>query len=283
MEMRLKAAIRPALLLACLLGMHQVLAQDIAAQDDPELQRVAPFQVFDNLYYVGARWVSAWLLETDQGLILFDSLYGDLVDIAVDGIRELGFDPDDIRYLIVSHAHYDHIGGARRFQQEFGAVVLMTEADWQLSEGEPDFRDYPRPMRHLSLGNGDTLNLGRTRLQFLQTPGHTLGVLSTVFTVYDSGYPHTAVMFGGAGLNFEGADRLGMYIDSVGRLLSIPDVEVNVPNHPGSGDVFARYEMLQERRDGDPHPFVDPESWTAWLELLRRDAQARLDAGTAAN
>ncbi len=281
--MRPRAAIWPTLLLACLFGMHQGLAQDAAGRDDPELQRVAPFQVFDNLYYVGARWVSAWLLETDQGLILFDSLYGDLVDIAIDGIRELGFDPDDIRYLIVSHAHYDHIGGARRFQQEFGAVVLMTEADWRLSEGEPDFRDYPRPMRHLSLGNGDTLNLGRTRLQFLQTPGHTLGVLSTVFTVYDSGYPHTAVMFGGAGLNFEGADRLGMYIDSVDRLLSIPDVEVNVPNHPDSGDVFARYEMLRERRDGDPHPFVDPESWTAWLELLRRDAQARLDAETAAN
>ena len=281
--MKSRAAIWPTLLLTCLFGMHQGLAQGAAELDDPDLQRIPPFQVFDNLYYVGARWVSAWLLETDQGLILFDSLYGDLVDIAIDGIRELGFDPDDIRYLIVSHAHYDHIGGARRFQQEFGAVVLMTEADWQLSEGEPVFRDYPRPMRHLSLGDGDTLNLGRTRLQFLQTPGHTLGVLSTVFTVYDSGYPHTAVMFGGAGLNFEGADRLGMYIDSVGRLLSIPDVEVNVPNHPDSGDVFARYEMLRERREGDPHPFVDPESWTAWLELLRRDAQARLDAGTAAN
>ena len=281
--MNSKAAIWPALLLACLLGMHQALAQDTAELDDPELQRVPPFQVFDNLYYVGARWVSAWLLETDQGLILFDSLYGDLVDIAIDGIRELGFDPDDIRYLIVSHAHYDHIGGARRFQQEFGAVVLMTEADWQLSEGEPDFRDYPRPMRHLSLGNGDTLNLGRTRLQFLQTPGHTLGVLSTIFTVYDGGYPHTAVMFGGAGLNFEGADRLQMYIDSVGRLLSIPDVEVNVSNHPDSGDVFARYEMLRERRDGDPHPFVDPESWTAWLELMRRNAQSMFDAETAAN
>lgn len=281
--MKSKAAIWPALLLACLLGMHQALAQDTAELDDPELQRVPPFQVFDNLYYVGARWVSAWLLETDQGLILFDALYGDLVDIAIDGIRELGFDPDDIRYLVVSHAHYDHIGGARRFQEEFGAVVLMTEADWQLSEGEPDFRDYPRPMRHLSLGNGDTLNLGRTRLQFLQTPGHTLGVLSTIFTVYDGGYPHTAAMFGGAGLNFEGADRLQMYIDSVGRLLSIPDVEVNVSNHPDSSDVFARYEMLRERRDGDPHPFVDPESWTAWLELMRRNAQTMLDAETAAN
>lgn len=278
--MKLGLSVWPALLLSCLLSVHPVLAQDEAALDDPDQQRVAPFQVFDNLYYVGARWVSAWLLETDQGLILFDSLYGDLVDLAVDGIRELGFDPNDIRYVVVSHAHFDHAGGAQRFQQEFGSVVLMTEADWQLTEGPPDFREYPRPMRHLSLGNGDTLNLGRTRLQFLQTPGHTPGVLSTVFTVYDSGYPHTAAMFGGAGLNFEGADRLQMYIDGVGQLLSVPGVEVNVPNHPESGDVFARHEMLQERQDGDPHPFVDPESWTAWLELLRRDAQARLEAET---
>ena len=278
--MKSKAAIWPALVLACLFYMHQGLAQEAAERDDPEQQRVAPFQVFDNLYYVGARWVSAWLLETDQGLILFDTLYDGLVDIAIDGIRELGFDPDDIRYVVISHAHYDHVGGARRFQQEFGAVVLMTEIDWQMTEGEAEFREYPRPMRHLSLGNGDTLNLGRTRLQFLQTPGHTPGVLSSVFTVYDNGYPHTAVMFGGAGLNFEGADRLQMYIDSVDRLLAMPDVEVNVPNHPDSGDVFARQEMLQERQDGDPHPFVDPESWTAWLELLRRDAQARLEAET---
>ena len=281
--MNFKAAVWPAMLLTHVLGMHQGLAQEAAARDDLQQQRVAPFQVFDNLYYIGARWVSAWLLETDQGLILFDSLYGDLVDLAVDGIRELGFDPDDVRYVIVSHAHYDHAGGAQRFQRDFGAVVLMTEADWQLSEGEPDFREYPRPMRHLSLGNGDTLNLGRTRLRFLQTPGHTRGVLSTVFTVYDGGYPHTAVMFGGAGLNFEGADRLRMYIDSVGQLLSVPGVEVNIPNHPASGDVFARNELLRQRQDGDPHPFVDPASWIAWLELLRGDAQIRLDAEPAAN
>ena len=281
--MKRARVVLPALLLTCMLSASLGMAQDTAARDDPEQQRVAPFQVFDNLYYVGARWVSAWLLETDQGLVLFDSLYGDLADLAIDGIRELGFDPDDVRYVVVSHAHYDHAGGAQRFQQEFGSVVLMTEADWRLTEGPPDFREYPRPMRHLSLGNGDTLNLGRTRLQFLQTPGHTLGVLSTIFTVYDSGYPHTAVMFGGAGLNFEGADRLQMYIDGVGQLLSVPGVEVNVPNHPESGDVFARYEILQDRQDGDPHPFVDPESWAAWLELLRSDAQARLAAETGAN
>ena len=281
--MKYKTAACFLLLIICLLGARQGLARNAEDRDDPEQQRVAPFQVFDNLYYVGARWVSAWLLETDQGLILFDSLYGELVDLLVENIRELGFDPDDVRYVLVSHAHYDHAGGARRFQREFGSVVLMTEADWRMSEAPAEFREYPRPMRHLSLGNGDTLDLGRARLRFLQTPGHTPGVLSTIFTVYDSGYPRTAAMFGGAGLNFEGADRLRMYIDSVGQLLRVSGVEVNVPNHPGSGDVFARFEMLRGRGDGDPHPFVDPESWTAWLELLRNDARSRLDAETAGN
>ena len=165
---------------------------------DIENERVAPFQVFDNLYYVGAKSASAWLLESDQGLILFDSLYGELTNLAIDAIRGLGFDPDDIRYLIVSHAHYDRVGGARKFQDEFGAVVMMTEEDWSITEAPLNDEEYPKPIRHLSASDGSTLNLGRTRLRFFQTPGVTPGVLSTRFTVYDNGYPHDTFLFGGS-------------------------------------------------------------------------------------
>ena len=265
-----------------LLSAQVVVAQELDENDDPAIQRVPPFQVFDNLYYVGARWVSAWLLVSDQGLILFDSLYGDLTNIAIEGIRELGFDPEDIRYLIVSHAHYDHVGGARRFQQEFGAVVMMTEADWQMTTQPAEYRDYPTPIRHLSVADGSTLNLGRTRLRFMQTPGHTPGVLSTMFTVYDNGYPHDAFLFGGVGLNFSGVERTELYINSIGRIQQIPNIEVNVPNHPGSGELFERAAMLETRQDGDPHPFVDPESWSAWLEILLRNAQDKLEQEQAA-
>ncbi|MDG2139940.1 MAG: MBL fold metallo-hydrolase [Gammaproteobacteria bacterium] len=245
--------------------------------DDPEAQRVAPFKVFDNLYYVGAKWVSAWLLETDQGLILFDALYDDLTDLVIESIRELGFDPNDIRYLVVSHAHYDHIGGVRRFQEEFGAVVMMTDADWDMTEEPAIYREYPTPVRHLSVSDGSTLNLGRTRLRFMQTPGHTPGVLSTRFTVYDNGYPHDAFLFGGVGLNFSGVERTEMYINSVQRLMQLEEVEVNIPNHPESGEVFERFEMLKNRKDGDPHPFVDPESWDGWLEILLLNARGKLE------
>ena len=252
-------------------------ARELSGQDNPEVQKVEPFQVFDNLYYVGAKRVAAWLLETDQGLILFDSLYGDLTDLVIDGIRELGFDPDDVRYIIITHAHYDHIGGARRFQEEFGSVVMMTEADWQMTEENPIYREYPKPIRHLSVSDGSTLNLGRIRLRFMVTPGHTPGVLSTRFTVYDQGYPHVAFMFGGVGLNFSGVERTESYINSVERLQQLPNIEVNIPNHQGSGEVFERYEILKDRRDGDPHSFVDPESWDAWLDILLLNAQSKLE------
>ena len=276
-----RALARATAFLILLLLSPLVYPQD-ESRHDPDAQRVAPFQVFDNLYYVGARWVSAWLLVSDQGLILFDSLYEGLTDIAIEGIRELGFDPDDIRYVIVSHAHYDHIGGARRFQEEFGSVVMMTDEDWAMTDEPAIYREYPTPVRHLSVSDGSTLNLGRTRLRFFKTPGHTPGVLSTRFTVYDDGFPHTAFMFGGVGLNFSGVERTEQYIESVRRLQTFPDIEVNIPNHAESGDIFDRLQMLQDRQPGDPHPFVDPESWSAWLDLLLLQAEAKLEQEQAA-
>ena len=156
MRKRLANGLRVSYLLLLLINSSWAQQDSI---DDIESQRIEPFQVFDNLYYVGSKWVSSWLLVSDQGLILFDSLYGDLTEIAVEGIRKLGFDPDDVRYLIVSHAHYDHVGGARRFQEEFGSVVMMTEEDWNMTTEPPIYREYPRPIRHLSASDGSTINL----------------------------------------------------------------------------------------------------------------------------
>lgn len=255
------------------------VGQSVLAQDelhDPEAQQVEPFKVFDNLYYVGAKWVSSWLLVSDQGLIVFDAAYEGLTDLIIENIRELGFDPNDIRYLIGSHAHYDHIGGALRFQQEFSAVVMMTEADWAMTQEPAVFREYPTPIRHLSVSDGSTLNLGRTRLSFVQTPGHTPGVLSTIFTVYDNGYPHEAFLFGGAGMNFEGIEAAEQYLASIQRMQQIQGIEVHVPTHAQEDDIFARAEMLQSRGDNDPHPFVDPESWSAYLDLKLRQAEQRV-------
>jgi len=86
-------------------------------RDDPVAQRVEPFQIFDNLYYVGIDWLSSYLLVTTDGLILIGSLYGDFIDNVIDGIRAVGFDPSDLKYVLVTHGHFDHVGGAARFQE----------------------------------------------------------------------------------------------------------------------------------------------------------------------
>ncbi|MYA07290.1 MAG: MBL fold metallo-hydrolase [Holophagales bacterium] len=252
-------------------------------RNDPVAQRVEPFQIFDNLYYVGIEWVSSYLLVTTDGLILIGSLYGDFIDNAIDGIRAVGFDPSDLKYVLVTHGHFDHVGGAARFQEAYGARVGMTEADWELAEQPPSDPRYEIdvPVHDMVIADGDTLQLGDTEVRFYVTPGHTEGVLSMEFPVRDGGEEHRAFVFGGVGLNFEGVHRTNLYLDSVARIRRLAGeegnpIEVNITNHAGMGRVFERAEQLAARGSSDPHPFVDPQGFVDWLAELQRNAEHKL-------
>ncbi|MDE2849123.1 MAG: MBL fold metallo-hydrolase [Acidobacteriota bacterium] len=252
-------------------------------RNDPVAQRVEPFQIFDNLYYVGIEWVSSYLLVTTDGLILIGSLYGDFIDNAIDGIRAVGFDPSDLKYVLVTHGHFDHVGGAARFQEAYGARVGMTEADWELAESPPSDPRYEMdiPVHDMVIADGDTLQLGDTEIRFYVTPGHTEGVLSMEFPVRDGGEEHRAFVFGGVGLNFEGVHRTNLYLDSVARIQRLAGeegnpIEVNITNHAGMGRIFERGEQLASRGPSDPHPFVDPRGFVDWLAEWQGKAERKL-------
>ena len=252
------------------------------SQIEAQEQRVEPFRVFDDLYYVGIGWVSTWLLDTGDGLVLIDASYGEYVDHVLAGVRKLGFDPADIRYLLVTHAHFDHAGGAKAIQAATGARVAMTEADWRLLEKrEPLAGGAPQafepPARDLVLGDGQQIELGRARITAHVTPGHTPGVLSLAFTVHDRGAPHAAFTFGGVGLNFSGVERTEQYLASVRRLMALDGIAVNVSNHPEPGRIFERAAALAMRGESDPHPFVDPEAFEAWLGELLAGGETKLE------
>ena len=86
----------------------------------------APAKVFDNLYYLGQSEYSAWAVTTSDGIIVVDALFDYSVeDEIVNGLTTLGLDPKQIKYVLVSHAHSDHAGGARLLQDRFGARVIM--------------------------------------------------------------------------------------------------------------------------------------------------------------
>ena len=116
-----------------------------------------PQKVFDNLYFVGMTEFASWALTTTDGIIVIDPLFDYSVeDEVVGGLKKLGFDAADIRYVLISHGHLDHAGGAKLLQERFGARVLMSAADWDMVA-----REKPRwePERDLVITDGEKLRL----------------------------------------------------------------------------------------------------------------------------
>jgi metallo-beta-lactamase class B len=251
------------------------------------LQRVPPFKVFDNLYYVGVGYTGSWLITTDDGLILLDAVDQLYADHVVAGIRKLGFDPNDIEYLIIGQAHADHLGAAASIQQTYGARVGMGEHDWTFMEetaAAGRLKADP-PRRDLVIRDGDTLSLGGTTLRFYSTPGHTPGTISFEFPVYDNGTPHVAFVFGGSA-PARGLEAAEQFMKSVERVEQLQNrVEVSVVNHPWrqmDPEFWNRVDRLQNRRAGDPHPFVDPARFRAWIQESRAEATKALQEARTA-
>ena len=255
-----------------------------------EYQKIAPFKVFDNLYYVGPGFVSVWLIPTSQGLILIDSAQEPYVDHVIDSTRKVGFDPTNIRYILLSHGHLDHFGGAAKIRELSGARVATLEEDWQLIEaagktagrsGNPPPR---APARDMVIKEGDVVTLGNTSLKVFKLPGHTPGSPSFEFTVYDSGMPYKAFLFGGPGPR-GGVSGGEQFLASVNRIAAEQqDAQVAVTVHSWltsypypNGGLLERAQKLAQRRPGEPHPFVDNASWRQWLKMAQAGAVKNLE------
>jgi metallo-beta-lactamase class B len=239
-----------------------------------EFQKVPPFKMFDNVWYVGPGYVSCYLIKTSAGAILIDaSEEPDMVLHVIDSIKKTGTDLKDIKAILISHGHIDHWGGIDRMHEVTGAPVYATEEDWKLIEAtasRPGRNGAPpprAPKRDRVIHDGDTLTVGDTTLKLYVTPGHTPGVMSAEFTVYDNGTPHKAFYSGGLG-GRDGVRGFEQATISLDRVSKIPGIEVYFANHgwnPGTdypgGSIFERAEKLKNRKPGDPNPFIDPAAW----------------------
>ncbi len=251
-----------------------------------DAKMVEPFKVFDNVYYVGMDWVSAWLVTTSDGLVLIDALYDEFTGPMIENIRKLGFDPADIKYCVATHGHFDHAAG---FDQVKAAApdarFGLIDADWEMYLNRRGGGRYEPIGKDLVIRDGDTITVGETTFTFYQTAGHTLGVLSVMFNARDGDARHKAFVLGGAGLNFGGVEQSTLFVQSMERVKAIPGIEVNLANHPAMCDAFPRAERLKTRQSGDRHPFVDPGGFYAFIDKLLYDGNAklRLEQDRAAN
>lgn len=231
-----------------------------------------PAKVFDNLYFVGGNVHSAWALTTREGIILLDTTYPyNSEDLIVGGMKKVGLDPKDIKYLVVSHAHQDHIGGAEMIQKRYGARVVMSAPDWDLVEKVPNRFKTMAPKRDIVATDGMKLTLGESTVNIWFTPGHTDGTTSFTFQVLDRRRPLNVVYSGGTALVYEwdlpewSIKNMQTYINSQRHLAAKAKesgATVLLSNHSEFDEAVKKNRMLAGRGNG-PHPY---EIGTDWVQ-----------------
>ena len=263
-------------------ALERFIDRAIAAPSPP------PGQAFDNLYYIATSWVSAWALKTSDGIILIDALNNtrEAQELIEGGMVKLGLDPAQIKFVVVTHAHGDHYGGANYFVQKYKAHVIASEADWAQMDGgvlEFPYKDWMSPpKRDRVVKDGETLTLGDTTMTFYITPGHTLGTLSPVFNVTSGGSPHTVMLWGGTAFNFgKEVPRLETYIAATDRMAGLArtlPVDVLISNHAGYDGALAKAKLRVERGAQGPNPFViGPAAVERSLQVMGTCAKAQRD------
>ena len=260
---------------------HAVMVDKLCGRAAPtqSTERAQPAKVFDNFYFVGMAEFSAWAVTTSQGIIIIDPVYDYSVeDSVVGGLQKLGLNPADIKYVLVSHGHLDHAGGARLLQERYGARVLLAAADWDLIE-----RQNPpwKPKRDMVVTDGQQLTLGDTTLTMYLTPGHTPGTISTLIPLREGSRRHLAALWGGTLFNF-GPNRVAFesYRDSAARfrdLATKAGADVLLSNHTEYDGSKTKLPALARRAPGSMHPYVvGIQSIQNYLTVANECAQAAI-------
>jgi len=227
----------------------------------------SPYQVFDNLYWLGTRQHSSWALKTSAGLIIIDTNFAWATQPEIlDGLAKLKLNPKDIKYVVLSHAHGDHDQGVATLQSKFGARIVMGGPDWEATlKRAPDVAGGvpTRGPNDISVGpEGTKLTLGDTTIDIVFTPGHSVGTLSYVFPVKDKGKTVMVAYSGGTLTGAFGTDgkRWDEYIDSQKRIAAAAaaaGASVILSNHSEYDNAYTKARLVALKREvGEDNPFI---------------------------
>ncbi len=246
--------------------------------NDPFLGYVKPGRIFGNIYFVGTVPASTHLIDTEEGLIVIDPGYERSLYLVINNIWELGFNPKDIKYIVLSHGHYDHTNAAYALAKLSGAKIFLGKEDLPFARGECDHFELKNiPFEpDVLLEDGDVIALGNTRIECMSTPGHTDGTISFFFDVKEGEKTYRAGMFGGGGTNTltrEFLESRGLpfenrrkFLESIERLEREP-VEIFLGNHVENNDTVGK--LLMKERSSE-NPFIDPKGWKNYLDARRK-------------
>lgn len=225
---------------------------------------IDPVKIIGNTYFVGTFPASSHLIDTGDGLILIDTGYFDTLFMLVDSIYRLGFSPRDVKYIIHTHWHGDHTEATAAFVSLFGSKTFIGVKDCE------KVKKYFTP--DVLLSDGDIVTLGNTKIEIMETPGHTEGTISLFYETEDNGKKYTVGMFGGAGANtlvperFDYPDCREGYTSSLKRLRE-KTVDVFIGNHVWNNDTENKAKHLVKTGE---NKFIDRELWCKFLDFCER-------------
>lgn len=254
-----------------------------------------PFRVFGNTYYIGTHELSSILIVTDQGLVVID---GDLAESAPQiarHIRELGFDPKNIKLILNSHAHFDHASGLAWLQKESVARVALSPWSTQALTTGADPADDPQvalhepaiaPLKNIqTVKDGEAITEGNVTLTAHFTPGHTPGGTSWSWTSCEGTrclhivYADSLTAVSAPDYRYtDHPDLLRGFDKSFSQLEAIP-CDILLSPHPGFAHTL---DELKARDGGNADAFIDPQSCRTYAAEARQGLQKRLAQEAAA-
>lgn len=258
------------------------LGAALAQPQNDEWRRPFPaFRMIGNVYWVGTYDLSTYLITTDAGHILINTGFEDTVPLIAEGVEKLGFEMSDVKILLATHAHGDHVAGLAELKRITGAQMVMSEADAVLLEdgGISDFRfgDGKNPSFapvkvDRRLRDQDTVTLGGVTLTAHHHPGHTKGATSFTLTVREGGRDYRVVVANMGSIN-PGVTVSGMpsyptigddYARTFAAQKALP-VDVFLASHAAQ---FRMHEKYSPGAAYDPNRFVDPQGYLAAVARL---------------
>jgi metallo-beta-lactamase class B len=276
------------------LGISSVHGQDTSTWDQP----FPPHRIADNLYYVGSRGLASYLVTTPDGHILINSSFERTVPLIRASIEKLGFKITEVKIILSSHAHGDHVEGQALMRELTGARVFAMEGDAAVisggGEGQylyKDDKDNWRPCRvDRILKDGDKVNLGGATLVAHLTPGHTRGCTTWTMTALDGGKPRQVVIIGSPNVNagyqlVNNREYPGISSDFARtfKILKALPCDIFLGAHGNYYGMESKYARLRAKANAaaSSNPFVDPAGYRAYiddrekayLEVLKKQQQ----------
>jgi metallo-beta-lactamase class B len=250
-----------------------------------------PFRVIGNIYYVGTAGLASYLIATPQGHILLDGGLEGSAPLIEKNVATLAYSLRDVRYLLNSHAHFDHSGGLARLKQASGAKLVASELDRSALEGgfylgfeDNHVLDAPPVHVDRAVQDGATVQLGEVTLTANLTPGHTRGCTSWSMPVKDGDRVYRVLFFCSSSVAL---NRLvgppqypGIVADyerTFARARTMP-VDVFLAPHP---EMFGMDEKRQRAAEGGENPFVDSQAFGAFIARSEADFRKQLAAQQA--